>query len=295
MTMSTLSKGAKGDNVKTLQQALINSGHLDPKYNTGFYGPKTEDAVKKYQSSNGLPSNGQWDQGTQTSYNNNALQPMVDTHPTLDPSTKGMLEQMRQNNDPRYATLANAVQGGYRVSPAMLANAAQDAYNSTATYYNQDRQNAGGALQNYLNTATSNYDTNTGEIKNEQNLASMNMIDDQGQHGVAGTPEAAMRLKSLNDSYNSRLASAYNTTAGDVNSKLQGQEYQYGAAAVPSVSIAKYQGTPSSGGTTQSSTSASVYNPFHFVGRMNAQQTAENGTATNENLTAQYYNPNKGI
>ena len=51
---STLYKGSKGDSVKKLQQALIDQGFLSGKAD-GIFGPKTEQAVIRFQQKNGLP------------------------------------------------------------------------------------------------------------------------------------------------------------------------------------------------------------------------------------------------
>lgn len=55
---STLKSGMNGsEDVKTLQLFLIAKGYLsaDP---TGYYGPKTKAAVKKFQADNGIVSDG---------------------------------------------------------------------------------------------------------------------------------------------------------------------------------------------------------------------------------------------
>ena len=49
--MRTLKKGCKGDDVKTLQEAL----HLFP---DGIFGPLTEEAVKDFQAAHGLTADG---------------------------------------------------------------------------------------------------------------------------------------------------------------------------------------------------------------------------------------------
>jgi hypothetical protein len=53
----TLSPGATGSEVKTLQQALKSLGY-DPGTPDGNYGPSTEAAVSKFQAANGLATDG---------------------------------------------------------------------------------------------------------------------------------------------------------------------------------------------------------------------------------------------
>lgn len=50
--------GSKGIEVKQLQQKLADGGFLEAKYTTGFFGPNTEEAVKKYQKANNISQTG---------------------------------------------------------------------------------------------------------------------------------------------------------------------------------------------------------------------------------------------
>ncbi|MBR6764887.1 MAG: peptidoglycan-binding protein [Clostridia bacterium] len=55
---TTMKLGSKGPDVIALQQKLVENGYLDEKYLTGFYGPNTVEAVKKYQKENGIKQTG---------------------------------------------------------------------------------------------------------------------------------------------------------------------------------------------------------------------------------------------
>ena len=55
---STMKLGSKGPDVKELQLKLIELGHLEKKYATGFFGPNTEEAVKLYQKSQNIKQTG---------------------------------------------------------------------------------------------------------------------------------------------------------------------------------------------------------------------------------------------
>ncbi len=50
--------GIKGDDVATLQSFLIGRGHLAANNNTGFFGPLTREAVKKFQCEQGIVCSG---------------------------------------------------------------------------------------------------------------------------------------------------------------------------------------------------------------------------------------------
>ena len=54
---STLCRGSKGENVRLLQQALINLGYLSGKAD-GKFGPMTEEAVIRFQRANSLTADG---------------------------------------------------------------------------------------------------------------------------------------------------------------------------------------------------------------------------------------------
>ena len=59
VTVETLKKGSKGDNVKALQTLLIGYGYDCGKYGAdGDFGSATDEAVKKYQKKNGLTVDG---------------------------------------------------------------------------------------------------------------------------------------------------------------------------------------------------------------------------------------------
>lgn len=59
-----LKKGQKGEDVKELQEKLIQAGMLDKGQADGIFGPKTEAALKKYQEAKGLTASGILDKDT---------------------------------------------------------------------------------------------------------------------------------------------------------------------------------------------------------------------------------------
>lgn len=54
----TLRIGSKGADVLDVQNKLVAGGFLEQTYATGFFGPNTEEAVKKYQEANGIKATG---------------------------------------------------------------------------------------------------------------------------------------------------------------------------------------------------------------------------------------------
>jgi len=55
--METLRSGSRGDAVEALQKRLLGQG-VNPGPVDGVFGPKTEDAVKRYQEREGLEADG---------------------------------------------------------------------------------------------------------------------------------------------------------------------------------------------------------------------------------------------
>lgn len=54
----TLKVGVEGEDVRQLQSYLAATGDLEAKYVTGYYGPKTQDAVARWQCSHSLVCQG---------------------------------------------------------------------------------------------------------------------------------------------------------------------------------------------------------------------------------------------
>src|SRR5690606_25342764 len=63
-SVSGLERGAQGDAVKTLQQALVNQGVAVAGGVDGVFGPATEAALKQFQSAKGLTATGKVDDAT---------------------------------------------------------------------------------------------------------------------------------------------------------------------------------------------------------------------------------------
>ncbi len=63
-TTRGLGRGDRGEPVRVLQGALIQLGYLGSGLSTGFYGPLTEDAVRRFQVDNGLSATGFFDAAT---------------------------------------------------------------------------------------------------------------------------------------------------------------------------------------------------------------------------------------
>lgn len=279
----SIQKGSRGQDVNDLQQKLIAAGYLGKEYNTGYFGDLTAAALKKYQADKGIPSTGVFDNTTSLSFN----APDLSKNPNIIGTDLGdYLEGLKVSNPEMYYTLANA-SGSGMITPGLIKYAQDTARRSTERYYNEDRANATGALQNYLNNLLGDYNRNVGDIQ-AAGVADFNNLNDiEGKSGTWASSARGDRMKSLENSYTSKLQDLYSRNQAEANSRLQAQEYNYGAGNTPNYSLNNYKANFSNTPGFQS-TSSNIYNPFNFVGRKNAEQQAGNLANTNEILSTQF-------
>ena len=82
--METMKTGAKGDNVKEVQEMLISQGYLEDVAD-GKFGPKTEKAVLAFQQDNGLDATGIVGEATYNALKNGASDQETDAAPAEEP------------------------------------------------------------------------------------------------------------------------------------------------------------------------------------------------------------------
>ncbi len=85
-----LEKGAKGPGVEKLQKALVKTGHLkqaDMNTGPGTFGPKTFDALKKFQADNGVDAIGRYGPKTRAAFEKLGAKIGGGTAPAPDPTT----------------------------------------------------------------------------------------------------------------------------------------------------------------------------------------------------------------
>jgi len=98
--MATLRRGDKGEEIARLQ-ALLCLGDYDAKPIDGDFGPGTERAVRACQESEGLPSTGEADEGTQEVLGMSGPDMTKVPLPVIDNITVGMVAQMFSTATPR--------------------------------------------------------------------------------------------------------------------------------------------------------------------------------------------------
>lgn len=288
--MSTLIKGSRGQNVKDLQKMLIDNGYLGKEYSTGFFGDLTQTALQKFQKERGLPVSGSFDDVTSNALKSVAGSDLIDNHPNIIGTPLGdYMKELKTSNPGLYYTLANAAQNGVMFTPGMVKAAQSQAESALNPYYEQDAQNSGGILQNYLDTTLSKY---AGDVEDTQMSAAADfekLNDAEGRNGTWSSNARNSRMNSLESTYNNKFADLYNTNKGNIADRLQSQEYNYGAGATPNTQLGSTVANFGSNTPSFASTSAGVYNPFNFAGRKKAEQASNVDAFTKQGLSSQFY------
>jgi peptidoglycan hydrolase-like protein with peptidoglycan-binding domain len=281
----SIQKGSRGTEVNKLQQQLIDAGFLAPQYNTGYFGDLTDSALRKFQASKGLPV-GTYDVVTQKALNLNAATPLEQNPNIIGTDLGEYLMGLKKTNPTAYYTLSEGANTGM-ITPGMVKYATDTATQPTERYYAEDRLNSRSALDNYLRSSLGDYERVAGDLQSA-GVADFNTLNDnEGKSGTWASSARGDRMKSLESGYRSKFQDLYSKSLADLQSKLQGQEYNYGAENTPTASLNSY--TPNFTTTPSfQSTSSNIYNPFNFVGRKNAERAAGIQAGTNEILSTQF-------
>lgn len=126
-TYSNLYRGSKGDDVKKLQQSLIDAGYDVGKSGVdGKYGPATESAVKRYQEDNGLSVDG--------IAGNNTLGKLYSTSSTSSKTTSSNKTATVKSTVPTYNPASDKV---YQSANAALEAAKKNMPKYAGTYDGQ--------------------------------------------------------------------------------------------------------------------------------------------------------------
>jgi len=175
-TYSNLSYGSSGDEVKKLQQSLINAGY-DLGEADGIFGEKTQAAVKKYQQDNGLSVDG--------IAGNNTLGKLFSTASTnTTTSTNAAQPQTQAPAAPDYSKYSydSASDAAYQQALAALQQASQ----STPTYAGTYDSQLNELYEQIVNRDKFKYDLNSDMLYQQYkdqyvNLGQMAMKDTMGQ------------------------------------------------------------------------------------------------------------------
>lgn len=290
--MNTLQKGSRGDDVSKLQQMLREAGYFNYPTNTGYFGDITDEALRRYQKDRGLKVDGVYGNSTSNVLSNNqAVNDFLANPKIKNSSYYPILKDMYDSGDQRLIDVVNSSNTNTGITPQTLQYNADQADALQARYYNEMQTKAGSDLQNYLSGLSSDYTNDVNTLQNSEREDKNTLDDTEGIKGTWASSARTERNNSLQNTYNNKFNALYNKNNTDAYSKLSGQEYNYGAGQTPQFSLTKYNSDLSTSTPSFSGTSSNVYNPFNFVGRVNAEREAGKQAAAKDLLTAQNYNP----
>lgn len=180
-TYSNLSYGSSGDEVRKLQQSLINAGYdLGNTGADGKFGPKTQAAVKKYQADNGLTVDGIAGNHTLTAL----YGPLKDTSSTGTQTTQPEAGSETTATTPDYSKYAYDASSDAAYQQALAA--LQQASKETPTYAGTFDAQLNELYQQIINRDKFKYDLNSDMLYQQYkdqytNLGKMAMKDTMGQ------------------------------------------------------------------------------------------------------------------
>lgn len=247
----------------------------------------TEAAVKKLQSGSFLPATGKVDNTTALATTNQTTTKSLVNHPEIIGTPVGdYLTNLQKTNPSMFYTIVDNMNSGSYITPGMM-KAAEESSKVTDRYYNEDRAKATGALQNYLNYAGNDYQTNTNQL---QASAIQDVNDLNNKEGISGTwasSARANRMKSLENTYNNKFNALYNTQNYNLSNQLRDQEYEYGSSNTPISNLIKTNASFGNQANFNQSNN-NVYNPFNFAGRKLVEQKAGDIARRNSTLSSQF-------
>ena len=174
-TYSNLGYGSSGDEVKKLQQSLINAGYdLGSAGADGIYGEKTQAAVKQYQQANGLAVDG--------IAGNNTLGKLYSTASTQQQTTQQAASPTSTAPDYSKYSYDASSDAAYQEALAALQQASKETPSYAGTYDAQLEQ----IYQQITNRDKFKYDLNSDMLYQQYkdqytNLGQMAMMDTMGQ------------------------------------------------------------------------------------------------------------------
>lgn len=289
-----LKLGSRGEEVTALQQMLKDAGFF-PKSQatTQYFGPITEKALKEYQAARGLKTDGIYGPTT-----NNVLlgnKDVNDVVTQLRTSGNAALAQQLQtlidSGDQRAIAVAQGTKNNITITPETLQVNREIADADQAKYYQQLEQKQRGDLDSYLADKLGVYNASMEADKAQVISDKENLDNTEGVRGTWASSARQDRANSLINQYNNKFQQNAAALQTDINDKLRGQEYNFGASNLPKPAFQKTTVGFTNNKPTFSSTSSDVYNPFGFVGRYNAEREANKRAGGTDNLTTQNYNP----
>lgn len=299
--MNTLKTGSTGEDVVALQEMLRQAGYFKHPTNTGYFGDITANALKQYQTANGLPATGIYDSSIGTNASQakekqdflnlskgtiyeDIFSQMATEHPEM------LSQAMKSINNP--LNQGTFIGGGTVLSPTQLANYEKMIASEVDPYY-QDKTNydksiyentlgsqgeqAGYSIQDLLDSAQQEYNTSEDSFAN---------------NGSWLSSARAQAQDTIQAKYNRKLKEQSDSQFRQMNQLNQGREYNYGAGSFDTTPVANYGVSFNPSGTASKNLlGTQSYSPFgQNKGLVQTQQYATKKARANELITTQYPN-----
>ncbi len=290
--MENMQVGSKGNNVSTVQQFLkslgLYSGAID-----GDYGPKTQAAVKQFQSAQGLKSDGIVGPLTEnkiqayTIANHPAVKEAMANDPDYAAAMNGIL------NNPE---LSKAAAGAYKMlgngtyTPEQYAKEYGDQYNALDAYYKENQKYGQTGAENTLGLNQRNYDRSVAADEGQFQEDKQALDKSAADNGILFSTGRRENEGNLQSKYNANAQQKYDTYTSGQKGILNDYQYKYGTPAVNSLSSYMSANGPtkfnagSPVNNTNPGTLSSYYNPSsgNYYGTNNTSQQTNTASNTND-------------
>lgn len=275
----TLNRGSRGEDVKALQEYLNSIGYADVKAD-GIYGPITEQAVKGFQSSNGLSPDGSFGPNsieylssqvqqeltkapddpsymynTETGQLNPNFQPRNEQEDDLFYNTAVLQNDMFKGNSPE-AMEAAALSGdfsslydeyGKPFSNDVYNQAVSDSAKALNPRFEVDKEFTTQGLEDQLRQNQESYDDTITDQRDQFEANKDSLDKTAADRGVLFSGARDQKERKLEDIYNTSQERLQRSNNDAINSLTRNYQYQYGDKAVNQNRLSQYY---NSGGNT---------------------------------------------
>jgi len=293
--MTTLQKGSRGEEVTQLQQMLKDAGFFPKEQQTTkFFGDITERALKAYQQSKGMNSDGIFNPNTKQT-----LTSAPETNAFYEQLVKAgnfqgaaQYKQLMDSGSPDALVIAKGYSAPTGLTPEAIQGFRDIAASETNKYYTDLNKKNTADTDSFLGQSLQNYGSKTDALQTGLASDVNTLNDNEGQRGTWASSGRQERLNSLQNNYNTSFKDLYNQTFAQNQDKLRGAEYDFGYKTPQTMNLIQANTSQTQAPQFQS-TSSNIYNPFGFAGRTQAEQKSSNAVQGNNLAQAQMYNPFK--
>lgn len=239
MYMNNLKIGSKGDNVAQLQQFLkgigLYSGNID-----GIFGPKTDAAVRQFQSSQNIKNDGIVGPITDSKIKSFGAKQEIKNDPIVqnvianDPIASQVLSTLDANGDLGADYLYDYVSKnqGMPFDKALFDKTYNDFLNQSQAYYKQLQDYDTASIENQLGLQQKNFqsylDDAAAQFGQDKDAADTSAA----QRGVLFSTGRQQDLTNLQNKYNSDLSQKRDAYASNMTNQLLNYQNKWGGGSM---------------------------------------------------------------